>query len=168
MGLRDRLASPWLAASLLAALLALAGAAALATGLVTVPPLDLSFFTIETPRPSTDAPTPSPSPLPTSLIEGTFARPTPSPAPTFVTYEVHVGDSLTSIAAKFHSSARSIAWWNRGTYPSLDPESPGYAPNRIELGWVLTILPGAVVDENNPPTPSPAPETLPPPSPLSS
>ena len=26
------------------------------------------------------------------------------------------------------------------------------------LGWVLVALPGTVVDENNPPTPSPSPQ----------
>ena len=164
MSLRDRLSSPWLTTSLLVALLALAGAAALASGLVSIPPLDLSFFTIETHAPS-ERPTAGPSPSPTSLIAATFARPTPSPGATFLTYKVQPGDSLTSIAAKFHTTGRSIAWWNRGTYPTLDPESPGYKPNRIELGWVLTLLPGEVVDEDNPPTPSPAPAT---PTPLPS
>src|SRR5205814_10026091 len=95
--------------------------------------------------------------------ERPFVRPTPSPEATFVTYQVAAGDSLSSIATKFKTTARSIAWWNRGAYPSLDPESPSYKPNRIERGWLLVILPGEVVDENNPPSPRPAP-----PSPLAS
>jgi peptidoglycan/xylan/chitin deacetylase (PgdA/CDA1 family) len=50
---------------------------------------------------------------------------------------------------------RSIAWWNRGTYPTLDPQSENYQPDRIEPGWRLVLIPGAVVDEASPPTPSP-------------
>ena len=95
----------------------------------------------------------------------TFVRPTPSPNPTFTTYVVRSGDTLNSIATAFRTSARSIAWWNRGAYPSLDPESQDYEPNRLEIGWELVLIPGAVVDENNPPTPSPDPNasaTLPP------
>ena len=37
-------------------------------------------------------------------------------------YKVVSGDSLDKIAKKFKTSARSIAYWNRATYPSLDPE----------------------------------------------
>jgi len=88
-------------------------------------------------------------------------RPTPSPAPTFMTYVVRAGDTLTSIAREFRTSARSIAWWNRGAHPSLDPESEAYDPNRIEIGWLLVLLPGMTVDETNPPTPSPGPTGTP-------
>jgi hypothetical protein len=155
MGLRDRLRSPWLTASLAIVLLALAGAAAVATGAVTLPSFRFDLF----PSPPSGAAAATTTPLP-SLTgpspEPTFVRPTPSPEPTFVTYRVASGDSLTAIAKSFKTTPRSIAWWNRGAYPSLDPESPTYQPNRIEVGWVLVILPGAVVDENNPPTPSPA------------
>ncbi len=166
MRLRDRLASPWLTASLLVAVLALVGATAVAVGLVSPPriDLDLSFFSYQPSHPAGAVVTPPPSPTPTPP-EPTFTRPTPSPAPTFVGYTVQVGDSLSTIATTFHTTARSIAWWSRGMYPSLDPESPGYKPNRLELGWVLTILPGAVVDENNPPSPSPPPAASPLPSP---
>jgi hypothetical protein len=87
----------------------------------------------------------------------TFARPTPSPAPTFITYRVKSGDTLNSIAKHFHTTARSVAWWNRGAYPSLDPESSRYDPSTIRVGWVLVVLPDTVVDEENPPTPSPGP-----------
>jgi LysM domain-containing protein len=107
--------------------------------------------------------------LPTSLIpsataagpsvEPTFARPTPSPGPAFQTYKVKRGDTLSSIARKFHTTARSIAWWNRGKYPSLDPESTSYDPSTIRVGWMLVYLKGVVVDDSNPPTPSPAPPT---------
>lgn len=94
----------------------------------------------------------------------TFVRPTPSPLPTFTTYVVRAGDTLNSIATANRTTARSIAWWNRGAYPSLDPESQDYEPDRLEVGWVLAVLPNSVVDENNPPTPSPGPESTTPPS----
>jgi hypothetical protein len=160
MSVRDRLASPWLTATLAVALLALAGATALVAGLVRLPQLDvdLSFFSYEPSHAPGVSATPRPTPTPVPP-EATFARPTPSPEPTFLGYTVTAHDTLSSIATRFHTTARSIAWWNRGTYPTLDPESPGYRPSRIEVGWVLAILPGAVVDENNPPTPSPAPAT---------
>ncbi len=94
-----------------------------------------------------------PTPVPT------FSRPTPSPAPTFLIHRVTAGESLNSIARQFRTTARSIAWWNRGAYPKLDPESPDYDPNTIRVGWVLVVLPDTVVDEENPPTPSPGPPT---------
>jgi Tfp pilus assembly protein FimV len=87
--------------------------------------------------------------------EPTFVRPTPSPAPTFVSYLVRAGDSLNAIAKQFRTTARSIAWWNRGAYPGLDPQSPDYAPNTIRVGWVLAVMPDSVVDDNNPPPVSP-------------
>jgi len=71
---------------------------------------------------------------------------------------VQRGDTLTSIARRHGTTARSIAFWNRVTYPSLDPDSPDYAPNTIVVGWRLTVWPGQVVDEQNPPPgPSPTP-----------
>jgi LysM domain-containing protein len=160
MRLRDRLASPWLTATLAVAALGLAGATAVVLGLVSLPrvDLDLSFFSYQPSHPAGPSTAPGPSPTAT-LAEPTFTRPTPSPEPTFTAYTVRAGDSLSSIAKTYATTPRSIAWWNRGTYPSLDPESPTYQPNRIELGWTLTILPGAVVDDNNPPTPSPPPAT---------
>jgi len=105
------------------------------------------------PSGSTSAGPPSAATTPSGLPS--FVRPTPTPAPTFTSYSVRPGDSLGTIAHKFNTTARSIAWWNRGTYPTLDPESAGYAPNNIQLGWVLFLIPGVVVDDNSPPTPSP-------------
>jgi hypothetical protein len=90
-------------------------------------------------------------------ITSTFARPTPSPAPTFLSYTVQAGDTLNSIARQFDTTGRSIAWWNRGTYPRLDPLGPGYDPNTIRVGWVLLLLPGTVVDDANPPSLAPSP-----------
>jgi hypothetical protein len=72
------------------------------------------------------------------------------------------GDTLLSIAKRFRTTGRSIAYWNRDTYPSLDPESAKYNPDRLEVGWVLRILPGQVHEapmdagESPEPTPSPA------------
>jgi hypothetical protein len=103
---------------------------------------------------------PSPTPVPTTAQPTpahTFARPTPSPPPTFTLHVVRPGNTLSSIAKKYGTSARSIAWWNRGTYPSLDPQSGAYQPNRLEVGWSLKVLPNTIVDEANPPTPSPSP-----------
>ena len=109
------------------------------------------------PRGSTSTsggPTPSPS----------FVRPTPIPSPTFLVYEVQPGDTLTSIARLFGTTARSIAYWNRARYPSLDPDSRTYEPNRIEAGWTLQLIPTAVVDEDELPDPTPTPELSSPPT----
>ncbi len=84
-----------------------------------------------------------------------YVLPTPTPAPTPVAYRVVVGDSLGSIAARFATTPRSIAFWNRATYPSLDPYSKAYSPNLIESGWTLSLVPGVVVDEADLPSPSP-------------
>ena len=112
-----------------------AGGSAGTSGLATAPP---------TPA----GPTPSPS----------FVPPTPTPLPTFRAYAVVPGDTLLSIARTFDTTARSIAYWNRGTYPSLDPESDTYRPDRIQVGWTLLVIPGAVVDPQTLPdlTPRPA------------
>ena len=87
-------------------------------------------------------------------LRATDAEPESDPSPRT---SCAAGDTLNSIATAFRTTARSIAWWNRGTYPSLDPESEAYDPDRLEIGWVLALIPGIVVDENNPPTPSPGP-----------
>jgi len=98
-----------------------------------------------TPVPTPAGPTPTPS----------FVRPTPTPQPTFLVYVVHTGDSLASIAKKHGTTALSIAYWNRLAYPSLDPESAGYKPNFIGVGWMLRLIPNSQVDpENLPPGPS--------------
>jgi peptidoglycan/xylan/chitin deacetylase (PgdA/CDA1 family) len=78
-----------------------------------------------------------------------------------VAHVVKRGDSLTSIARAYETTPRSIAYWNRVTYPSLDPDSADYAPNVIVVGWTLTVWPGQVVDEEDPP---PGPSSTPRPS----
>jgi hypothetical protein len=148
---RSMLDSPWLSGLLVVVVLGLVGT------LFVGPALFGS-----SPRPTPSRPPATSVALATASPAGpslapTFARPTPSPAPTFLTYRVKSGDTLNSIAKHFHTTARSIAWWNRGTYPSLDPESSNYDPGTIRVGWILVVLPNTVVDEENPPTPSPGP-----------
>ncbi len=101
---------------------------------------------------------PSGSPVPS------FVRPTPTPVPTFLSYLVDSGDSLNSIARRFDTTARSIAFWNRETYPSLDPDSDAYEPDRLEIGWRLVLLPGVVIGEDGVPEPTPGAPASPPPA----
>lgn len=112
-----------------------------------------------TPGPSTSSgsillPTPSPSPTPIAASPS-FVRPTPTPEPTALAYVVAPGDTLTAIARRFGTTARSIALWNRGTYPSLDPQSADYSPDSIQAGWTLSIIPGIAIDIQDVPAPSP-------------
>ena len=116
------------------------------------------------PSPSGTAVAGSPSPSGSP----SFVLPTPTPAPTFLTYVVVSGDSLLSIAARYKTSGRSIAFWNRAKYPSLDPDSPNYKPNHLEIGWKLNLIPGVTLDDQGPlPTPraSPFPSVSVPPPP---
>ena len=100
------------------------------------------------PTPTTTLAPTGPTPKPS------YVRPTPTPAPTFLVYTVATGDSLNTIAKKFGTTARSIAFWNRLTYPSLDPESAGYRPNTVRIGWTLMIIPHVIFDEESLPGPS--------------
>jgi nucleoid-associated protein YgaU len=102
---------------------------------------------IATASPGPTGPTPIPS----------FVPPTPTPLPSFVVHNVVRGDSLTSIARRFGTTGRSIAFWNRATYPSLDPDSPTYSPNRIEVGWKLSLIPGVKLNDDDLPEPSASP-----------
>jgi peptidoglycan/xylan/chitin deacetylase (PgdA/CDA1 family) len=106
--------------------------------------------------PTSAAGSPTPTPLPS------FVRPTPTPRPTFLAYVVRTGDTLTSIARQHDTTARSIAYWNRDAHPSLDPESGAYDPNRIDVGWTLQLIPGAVSAPGDAPTPPPDGGTTPP------
>jgi hypothetical protein len=110
----------------------------------------------------TPAPTPTPTPTPDPTPTPTPAPPTPTPAPTFLVHRVVRGDTLTSIARRYRTSGRSIAYWNRDQYPTLDPESARYNPNRLERGWMLRVLPGREYvpppdDGETGETPSPTP-----------
>ena len=151
---RNPFASPGAAVALAGVLVVLVVATLLASGLL--PGLGSSG--------SSAAPSSAPAaaqgtPSPGASLEPSFVRPTPTPEPTFTSYQVRSGDTLTSIAKAFSTTARSIAWWNRGRYPSLDPQSSLYAPDRVGIGWTLVLIPGVTVDEANPPTPSPGPPT---------
>jgi len=141
---RSTLDSPLLSAGLVVVVLGLVAAVFFVPGLLAPGPDSSSRPSIV---PTVAGPTVTP----------TFARPTPSPAPTFLSYTVRSGDTLNSIARQFDTTGRSIAWWNRGTYPKLDPLGPGYDPNTIRVGWVLLLLPGTVVDDANPPSLPPSP-----------
>ena len=90
-----------------------------------------------------------------------FVAPTPTPAPTFAVYTVVRGDSLTTVAYRFGTTARSIAFWNRSTYPSLDPDSAAYHPNLLQPGWTLFVVPNVILDEQSLPDPSVAPTASP-------
>jgi hypothetical protein len=150
---RSNLDSPWLSALLVVVVLGLVGTIFVGPSLFGTP-----AATTTSVLPSSFLP--SATPLGT-LVAPTFSRPTPSPAPTFLTYRVKSGDTLNSIARKFHTTARSIAWWNRGAYPTLDPESSRYDPSTIRVGWMLMVMPSTTVDDENPPTPSPGPSQAP-------
>ena len=107
---------------------------------------------------SATAPAAAPSPSPSGpSTRPSFIYPTPTPLPTFLVYEVRSGDTLTSIARTHGTTPRSIAFWNRERYPSLDPDSPTYSPNRIDVGWELLLVPDVEVDPEELPEPSTAP-----------
>ena len=103
---------------------------------------------------TSSAPSPAATATPTAVPSGptpppSFVRPTPTPLPTFASYVVKSGDTLTSIATAHGTTARSLAFWNRDRYPSLDPDAPSYDPNRIAIGWVLLLIPDTEIDEDS-------------------
>lgn len=99
------------------------------------------------------APSAAPSGTP-----GPTPAPTPSPQPTSFSYEVKAGDSLVNLGHRYKTTGRSIAFWNRKAYPSLDPDKSTYNPNLLEIGWRLTIYPGLIDnDGNGVPDASPSP-----------
>lgn len=110
------------------------------------PPPDAEATAEVTPTPAGPTPTPS------------FVRPTPTPEPSFFVYIVRTGDTLDKIARRYHTSVRSLAYWNRITYPSLDPDSANYKPNDIKVGWQLQLHPNTEVDPENLPPASETPE----------
>ena len=100
-----------------------------------------------TPVVTPGGPTPTPS----------FVRPTPTPQPTFFVHTVVGGDSLEKIAKRYGTTARSIAYWNRVTYATLDPDSEGYDPDYLLVGWTLQLIPNVEVDPENLPPGRPTP-----------
>jgi peptidoglycan/xylan/chitin deacetylase (PgdA/CDA1 family) len=132
---------PWLAAALALALAACDIALPSATPAPSSPASGS-----QAPPTSSKAPAASPGPTPSP----SFVRPAPTPEPTFTVYTVVRGDTLTSIARRFTTTPRSLAYWNRDRYASLDPDSATYEPDRIEAGWTLRIIPGvSVADEES-------------------
>ena len=129
--------------------------------------LCLSACSAATASPSGPLTAATSSPSPSGGLPS-FIPLSPAASPAFMAYVVKTGDSLEGIARRFSTTGRSIAYWNRTTYPSLDPESPKYEPNRIEIGWTLRLLPGQTVDPSDLPDPGAAPSSLPSPSPAAS
>jgi hypothetical protein len=82
----------------------------------------------------------SPSPSPT-------ATPSVTPLPSVLEVRVRSGDSLNVIADRYGTDARSLAFWNRDRYPTLDPQSPDYEPDQIQVGWTLVVYPGETFPE---------------------
>jgi peptidoglycan/xylan/chitin deacetylase (PgdA/CDA1 family) len=120
-----------------------------------------------TPPAALASPSPSAAAAPiTQSPSPSFVRPTPTAEPTFLSHLVDRGENLTTIARLYHTTPRSIAFWNRATYPSLDPESEQYDPNNIQIGWRLQVMPGKVYDElaGSPRPSGSAAVTSPPPS----
>jgi hypothetical protein len=112
--------------------------------------------------PVTQPPVPTPATPSPSL---TFSRPTATPQPTFLAYRVRSGDTVTSIAREHDTTVRSIGYWNRTTYPSLDPDSGRYNPDNLRVGWTLLLIPGVEVDPDDitpPPTLAPPTTAAPP------
>ncbi len=103
----------------------------------------------------TEAPSPVPTPTGPTPIPS-FIRPTLTPEPSFFVYVVVRGDTLSSIARRFETTTQSLAFWNRVAYPSLDPDSATYAPDRIKIGWRLRLHPGVEVDPEDLLGPSPS------------
>lgn len=102
---------------------------------------------------------PSATPIPGSpTLRPPIVPPTPTPAPTFFVHTVTSGESLNTIAHQFGTTARSIAFWNRATYPSLDPDSATYRPGLVKIGWTLFLIPNDVVNEDDIPGPEPSDE----------
>jgi LysM repeat protein len=84
------------------------------------------------PQPTLPAPTetpvpPSPTPALTLPPTGT-PEPTKGPKPTFRTYTVHPGDTLSGIASRFHTTVSAIAQLNHISDPS-----------KLRVGQVLLI-----------------------------
>jgi peptidoglycan/xylan/chitin deacetylase (PgdA/CDA1 family) len=134
-----------------------------------LPALLLSLLLVAACLPATLGPTPSPSPTespsptasPAPTPSPTAPAPVGTPVPGWIEHVVAPGESLLSIGRRYDTTGRSIAYWNRATYPSLDPENEEYAPDRIQVGWVLRVLPGEEYDPDAEETPTPGPTPAP-------
>ena len=68
-------------------------------------------------------------------------RPTPDAAADVLHLHGRRGRHPGSIARRFKTSARSIAYWNRATLPVARPGVGHYNPNYLKVGWVLAAHP---------------------------
>jgi peptidoglycan/xylan/chitin deacetylase (PgdA/CDA1 family) len=114
------------------------------------------------------SPTPTDSPSPTGTIGPAPTTspigsdgPEPSPSGGFVEVTVARGDTLFAIAAANGTNWQSIVFWNKDRVASLDPDDPSYDPNRLEVGWVLLVVPGVTVAYDPTPGGTPDPTTAP-------
>jgi peptidoglycan/xylan/chitin deacetylase (PgdA/CDA1 family) len=71
------------------------------------------------------------------------------------------GDTLFHIAAVNTTTWQSIVFWNKDRIPSLDPADPAYDPNRLDVGWVLLVVPGVIVAYEPVPGGTPKPTVRP-------
>ena len=117
--------------SVLALLLAISACSSPAATPGSTPTIGLPGGGAFSPAPSESA---SPDPASSPSVD-----PTASPV-AGTTYTVQRGDSLSSIARRFGTSAQQIQTWNAARYPSLATD-----PGTIEPGWVLIVSddPGA-------------------------
>ena len=104
------------------------------------------------------------TPVVTPVATPKLTLPVPTAEPTFLIYQVRPNDALEAIAKRFRTTVDSIGYWNRARYATLDPDGSHYAPDSIQVGWLLRIHPGRTTDgEDYPPieTPpgSPSPTT---------
>jgi LysM domain len=146
---RSALESGWLAGLLGLLLVGLIAAIAIVPGLgiqITIAPIGATATVGAAASEAPVSAAPSVSP--------TFSRPTPTIQPSPLQYVVKSGDTLLGLGKRYETTGRSIAFWNRDRYPTLDPDSPRYNPNDLQVGWILAITPGIVVDESTLPGPS--------------
>ena len=108
------------------------------------------------PDPSSASANANPTPVATPRL----TEAVPTPEPTFFIYQVKAGDVLEKIAKRYKTTVASIGYWNRARYKTLDPDSAGFAPDTIRVGWKLRIHPGQTTDTDyEDPTPIPPPES---------
>lgn len=104
------------------------GASPTAPGIALIPTAEPTLTLTAPPTlPPTGTPTPTGTPAPTAAPSAT-AQASPKPKPTFRTYVVKSGDTLSGIAAKFHTTWQAIAALNHISDPS-----------KLRVGQVLLI-----------------------------
>ena len=101
--------------------------------------------------------------MPSGTVAPTPTPDVPEPLPSTAFDEITVasGETLFGIARTYRTTWQSLVFWNKHRIASLDPGDPSYDPNRLEIGWVLLVMPGVTVAYE--PTPGGAPNPTPPP-----